>query len=177
MTRTAQCRLSIVLALCIAANACGGGFVLTAFRQALQSDQLVNFLLSRQEVTPEKAELIRTDFRDGVGCAQKTEDAFKAISNDLPDAEKRTRKLNASVGGLQCFRAIINRGNFKVHQRVVQAADIAETILATLVTFYSGGGTRGVAPSPKAIIVRDEKELEQKLKEKVKELELVMEPH
>jgi hypothetical protein len=155
---------------------CGGSTAIKSFRLALAaSGPLVNSLVSAGAIPQAKATAIITDFNDGAGCALILQDAFNAIPSELSAAEKKTRKFQASLSALQCFRVIINRQNFAAHPRIQQAANIAEGILASLVVFYSGTGTSAEARSA-TVIARDEKELERKLKVQVNLLEAALQP-
>jgi hypothetical protein len=168
--------IAFILLTVIPEYGCGGSTAIKTFRLALAaSGPLVNSLVSAGAIPQAKATAIIADFNDGAGCALTLQDAFNAIPSDLPAAEKKTRKFQASLTALQCFRGIINRQNFAAHPRVQQAANIAEGILASLVVFYSGSGTSAEARSA-TVIARDENELERKLKAEADRLKAAMEP-
>jgi hypothetical protein len=157
--------------------ACGGSDLIRTFRVALAaSGPLITSLVNAGVIKETDASLITQDFSDGVACADTLHLAFKAIPKDAPDA--KSRKLSASVGGFRCFRAIVQRRNFEKHPKIKNAADIAEGILASLVVFYSEPGeiVASADRSPKRVTAADEKELEKKIKQQVKELEEALKP-
>jgi hypothetical protein len=171
-------RLTALLILVIALASCGGQSLLLSFRVALASSgPLVTSLVDSGAIPQTKATAIINDFNDGAQCGLNLESAFTAIPKDLPEREQRAQKLNASVAGLRCFKAIVSRQNFATHPRVQQAAAIAEGILASLVVFYSESGEVVVSVRRGAVTpVRNEKELERKLKADVKALKEALEP-
>lgn len=149
--------------------ACGASDAIKSFRVALASSTpLVNSLVSTGAIKQSQATAIISDFDSGTACALTMQTAFTA-SKDLQGRERTTARLNASVEGLKCFRAISARRNFDTHPRVRQAADIAEGILASLVVFYSDDGPMRASAEGVATVrtAPDEKELERRLKQQV----------
>jgi hypothetical protein len=178
LTRLPLCQqiaLSLVLTV-VFQWGCGGSSLLKSFRIALASSSpLVNSLANAGVIPQTKATAIIADFNDGATCGLNLQEAFNAIPKDLPASEIRSRKFQSSQSALTCFRAIINRQNFAANQRIQTAANIAEGILASLVIFYSSDATATV-PSRNAVIARDEKDLEQKLKVRIDALEAALQP-
>lgn len=168
--------LAVVLLIVIAS--CGGNSLLSSFRVALiTSGPLVNSLVETGAIPQSKASAIIADFDAGAQCGVTLQQAFKAVPDSLPEAERAARKLTASSQALTCFREIIAHGNFALHPRLQKAATIAEGILASLVLFYSDGGPqRAVAAEAASVEARNEDELEQRLEAKMKELERAMKP-
>lgn len=167
------------IALVIILASCGGGTLLNAFRIALaSSNPLVNSLVAARVLDETKATAIIRDFDAGAACGLALQDAFNAIPKDLPASEQRARKLAAASTALSCFRVIINHQNFAAHPRVQQAASIAEGILASLVIFYSNNQAQRapVEHASNVVLASSEKELEEGLKRKVKELEVSLKP-
>lgn len=164
--------LALIIALQVA---CGGGTLLKSFRIALASSPpLVNSLVNAGVIPQAKATAIIADFNDGAQCGLVLQDAFAAIPKELPAGEIKSRKLQASFDGLQCFRTIVQRQNFASNPRIQTVANIAEGILSSLVMFYSDGTARSVATAESVAVAPDEKTLEKMLKVKVKELEAAM---
>lgn len=163
--------LALVATLLVATgwDACGGGDLIKSFRVALAaSGPLVNSLVASGAIPQSKATAILRDFDAGAVCALNLQDAFKLIPKGDPNG--KSKKLAASSSALQCFRVIINRQNFASHARIQQAADIAESILASLVAFYSGSsGAVGGPPKTEA-------EFEKELKREIEELERSLKP-
>lgn len=156
---------------------CGGGSLLTTFRVALASSSpLVNSLVAAGAIDSTKSTAIIQDFNDGAQCGLALQNDFNAISKDLPANEQKALKFQASSRALSCFRAIVQHQNFASNPRVQQIANIAEGILASLVMFYSGPSARASQPHREAVTASTEKELEQKLKVKVDQLEELMKP-
>lgn len=165
------------IALAIVLATCGGGSLLKSFRVALASSgPLVNSLVSAGAIPQDKATVIIADFDAGAACGLTLQNDFAAIPKDLSEREIRSRKLNASVNGLRCFRTIINRQNFAANKRVQDVANIAEGILASMVVFYSEPGEMRASDSVSVTKARDEKELEEQLKVQIKALERAMKP-
>lgn len=161
--------------------ACGSSSVIKSFRVALASSgPLVNSLASSGVIPQAKVSVIIADFDAAAQCGLILQEMFSAIPKDLPANEIRSRKLNASVNALRCFRTIVQRQNFGSNPRIQQVADIADGILASLVVFYSEPGemrASAIGNSPNAALVaRDEKELEAQLKARVEALERAMKP-
>lgn len=174
MRRTSKLS-AITLAIILAT--CGGGSLLKSFRVALASSgPLVNSLVSAGAIPQDKATVIIADFDASAACGLTLQNDFAAIPKDLSEREIRSRKLNASVNGLRCFRTIINRQNFAANKRVQDVANIAEGILASLVVFYSEPGEMRASDSVSVTRARDEKELEEQLKVQIKALERAMKP-
>ena len=167
----------IAAALLVVLIACGDSGLIKSFRVALASSgPLVNSLAASGVIPQSKATAIITDFNDGAGCALTLQNEFNAIPDDISEREQTAQKLNASVRGLRCWRTIIDRQNFAAHVRVKQAADIAEGILASMVVFYSEPGEMRASAESAPVTARNEKELEEKLKAQIKELERALEP-
>lgn len=166
------------VALIVILAACGGSSLLKSFRVALASSSpLVNSLVASGAIDQTKATAIIADFDAGAQCGLTLQNDFAAIPKDLPDREKTTRKLNASVNGLKCFRAVVQRRNFALHPRIQQAADIAEGILASMVVFYSDSGEIVASAETRATVrARNEDELERQLKDQVEALKRAMKP-
>lgn len=158
--------------------ACGSSSAIKSFRLALASSgPLVNSLVASGAIPEGKAGTVIADFDAAAQCGLTLQNDFAAIPPDLTDRERTSRKLNASVTALKCFRAIVNRQNFAVHARVRQAADIAEGILASMVVFYSEPGEmRASAEGDATVKARDEKELERQLRDQVDALKKAMKP-
>jgi len=171
-------RRKLAVLVLVAVVACGDSGLIKSFRIALASSgPLVNSLAASGVIPQTKATAIIADFNDGAGCALTLQNEFNAIPDDVSEREQTARKLNASARALRCWRTIIDRHNFSAHARVQQAADIAEGILASMVVFYSEpGDMRASAADSASVTVRDEKELEAKLKVQVKELERALKP-
>lgn len=177
LNQTRPRRLALSLAL-VLAIACGGSSLLRSFRVALTaSAPLVNSLVNSGAINQTKASAIIADFDAGAVCGLTLQNDFAAIPKDIPEREQTSRKLNASVNGLKCFRAVIQRRNFAAHPRIQQVADIAEGILASLVVFYSEPGEiRASAESTATVTTRDEKDLERQLEAQVEALKKAMKP-
>lgn len=158
--------------------ACGSSSAIKSFRLALASSgPLVNSLVAAGAIDSTRANLLITDFNDAAGCGLTLQNTFAAIDPDLPDRERTTQKLNASVNALRCFRAIVQRQNFASNVKVQNVANIAEGILASLVVFYSEPGEmRASAERTASVTARNEKELEAQLKRQVEELKRAMKP-
>jgi hypothetical protein len=173
-------RLGILLLIATLSYGCpfNNSSAVKSFRVALASSgPLVNSLVNSGAIPQSKATAIIADFDAGAGCALTLQNEFSAIPSDLTDGEKTSRKLNASVNALRCWRLIINRQNFAVHPRIKQAADIAEGILASLVVFYSEPGEIRASARPSATVTaRDEKQLERQLDDQVAALKKSMQP-
>lgn len=169
-----------LMIICTGYGPCStGNTLLKSFRIALaSSNPLINSLADSGVIPRTKATEIIRDFDAGAGCGLALQDSFNAIPSELPANEQRSRKFAAASTALSCFRTIINRQNFAAHPRVQQAASIAEGILASLVIFYSDSGAdRAAAPAGTAshiVIATSEKDLEEGLKRKVKELEAAL---
>lgn len=174
-TRPRHLALSLVLVLAVA---CGGGSILRSFRVALTaSAPLVNSLVSSGAIDQTKASAIIADFDAGAVCGLTLQNDFTAIPKDITEREQSSRKLSASVNGLKCFRAVIQRRNFAAHPRIQQVADIAEGILASLVVFYSDPGPmRASAEDTATVTARNEKDLEKQLEAQVETLKKAMKP-
>lgn len=167
------------LALVILLATCGGGSLLKSFRVALASSgPLVNSLVSAGAIPEGKARAIIADFDAGAACGLTLQNDFAAISKDLSESEIRSRKLNASVTGLRCFRNVIDRQNFATNKRIQDVANIAEGILASLVVFYSEPGEMkaSIAAARVSQPARSEKELEEQLKKQIEDLKRAMKP-
>lgn len=166
------------IALMVMLAACGGNSLLKSFRVALASSgPLVNSLVASGALPESQATSVIADFNAGAQCGLTLRNDFAAIPKELPDREEASRKLNASVNGLKCFRAVVQRQNFASHPRIQQAANIAEGILASLVVFYSDSGEIRASAEPTAsVVARDEKELERELKEQVEALKKALKP-
>lgn len=158
--------------------ACGSSSAIKSFRLALASSgPLVNSLVAAGVIDSTRASLLITDFNDAAGCGLALQNAFAAIDPNLPDRERTSLKLNASVNALRCFRTIVQRQNFAVNARIQTVANIAEGILASLVVFYSEPGEmRASAEKSATVTARSEKELEAQLKRQVEELKKAMKP-
>lgn len=159
--------------------ACGSSSAIRSFRAALAaSGPLVNSLAASGAIPQNRATAIISDFDAGAQCALTLQNAFAAIPDGATDREKTTQKLNASIGALRCWRAIIDHQNFAVNARIKQAADIAEGILASMVVFYSEPGEIRASVEREATVTaaRDEKELERQLKQQVEALKAAMKP-
>lgn len=176
--RGSRAGVALVAVLCIGiAAACGGSDLIRSFRVALAaSGPLINSLVASGAIQQSDATLITRDFADGVTCADTLHRAFKAIAKDDPNA--KSLKLNASVNGFRCFRVVIQRRNFEKHPKVKNAVDIADGLLASLVAFYSEPGEviASARSARRTVSASDEKELERKLKQQVKELEEALKP-
>jgi len=167
--------MAALLLIVVLESGCGGLAAIKTFRLTLAaSSPLVNSLVNAGIIPQAKATAIITDFNDGAQCGLVLQEMFSAIPKDAPPGEVKSRKFQASLSALQCFRGIINRQNFAAHPRVQQAANIAEGILSSLVVFYSS--TSSSAEARSATVARDEKELERKLKAEVSKLKAVMQP-
>lgn len=165
------------IALAVILVACGDGTLLKSFRVALAaSPPLVNSLVDSGAIDRTKADAIIADFDAGAACGLTLQNDFASIPKDIPEREQATRKLNASVAGLKCFRAVVAHRNFAAHPKVQNAANIAEGILASLVVFYSEPGEMRASAEPRAVTARDEKDLERRLQEQVNELKAAMRP-
>lgn len=173
-----QVVFSLFLTVILHMHGCGASDVLKSFRVALASSgPLVNSLVAAGAIPQGKATAIVTDFNDGATCGLTLSNAFAAIPKDIPEQEQTSRKLNASVAGLRCFRAVIQRQNFASNPRVQNVANIAEGILASLVVFYSEPGEMRASASPSATVTaRNEKDLEAQLKTQVEALKAAMKP-
>lgn len=172
-----QLLLRLTLALVITVAACGGGSALKSFRLALASSgPLVNSLVASGAISQSKATAITADFDAGAQCGVVLQRDFAASPKELSKREQTTRKLNASVVGLKCFRAIIDRRNFTAHPRIQTAANIAERILASLVVFYSDSGEMGASAESASVQARDEEDLERQLEKRVRALKDAMKP-
>ena len=169
----AAAALGVVIVL---AASCGGTDLIRTFRVALAaSGPLIQSLVGSGVIKQSDATLITQDFSDGVTCADTLHVAFKSIPKDDPNA--KSKKLNASVNGLRCFRVIVQRRNFEKHPKVKNAADIAEGILSSLVVFYSEPGEMVArSRSTRTVTAVDEKDLEKKLKQQIDELKASLEP-
>lgn len=178
MRRTLKRQIALSLLLTVVLEfGCGAGSVLKSFRLALASSgPLVNSLVAAGAIPQTKATAIIADFDAGAQCGLTLQSEFAAIPSDLTDREKKSRKLNASVNALRCFRAVINRQNFASHPKVQNAANIAEGILASLVVFYSEPGTMRASTESASVAAVDEKDLEKKLKQQVEALKDAMKP-
>lgn len=157
----------------------GSPDVIKSFRLALASSgPLVNALASSGAIPQSRVTAIIADFDAAAQCGLVLQEMFSAIPKDLPANEIKSRKLNASVNALRCFRAIVQRQNFGSNPRIQQVADIAEGILASLVVFYSDSGamTASAESTPNVITASNEKDLEVRLKAQVKALEKAMQP-
>lgn len=176
--------LTVAIITCtVSGFACGSSSVIKSFRVALASSgPLVNSLASSGVIPQAKVSVIIADFDAAAQCGLILQEMFSAIPKDLPANEIRSRKLNASVNALRCFRTIVQRQNFGSNPRIQQVADIADGILASLVVFYSEPGemrASTIENSPNAAsatAARDEKELEAQLKARVEALERAMKP-
>lgn len=157
-------------------TACGGTLLGSLKAALAASTPLVNSLVASGAIPEAKATVIIKDFNDGANCAIGIQNDFKLIASD--DPQKKLKKLNASVKGMRCFRVIMDRQNFAAHPKVQTAANIADGIFASLVVFYSEGGTMVAdgSRSPGTVSAADEKELERKLKIEVERLERAMKP-
>lgn len=167
------------IALVIMLATCGGSTLLKSFRVALASSSpLVNSLVAAGTIPETKATAIIADFDAGAQCGLTLQNDFAAIPKDLPANEIKSQKLKASLIGLGCFRQIVNRQNFAAHPRIQQIANIAEGILASMSIFYSDvdGSSVNRSLPPNVVTANSEKDLERKLKTKVKALELAMQP-
>lgn len=174
--RLARRRTAILLTLLITIN-CGGGSLLKSFRIALASSApLVNSLVSAGAIPENKAGAIIADFDAGAACGLALQNEFAIIPKDLVEREIRSRKLNASVNALRCFRVIIQRQNFAMNKRVQDIANIAEGILASMVVFYSDSGEMRASTESRTTEARNEKELEQQLEAQVEALKKAMKP-
>lgn len=167
--------LALSLSLIIA---CGSTSVLRSFRSALAaSSPLVNSLVASGAIPQSRAQSIITDFNDGASCGLTLENAFAAIPKDLGEREVTTRKLNASVTALRCFRAIIERQNFAANPKVQNVANIAEGVLASMVVFYSEPGEmKASAVRSATVTARNEKDLEDQIAQQVETLKQAMKP-
>lgn len=171
-----QIALSLLLTVVLEFG-CGAGSALKSFRIALASSgPLVNSLVSAGAIPQTKASAIISDFDAGAQCGLTLQNDFATIPSDLSDREKKSRKLNASVAALRCFRAVIDRRNFASHPKVQNAANIAEGILASLVVFYSEPGEMRASAANASVTATDEKALEQELKKQVEALKEAMKP-
>jgi len=169
--------IATLLLTVVLESSCGGSTAIRTFRLALSaSGPLVNSLVNAGVIPQAKATAIITDFNDAAQCGLVLQEMFSAIPKDAPPSEVKSRKFQASLSALQCFRVIVNRQNFAAHPRIQQAANIAEGILASLVVFYSDGQTAAATRSSATVIARDEKELERKLKAEADRLKAAMEP-
>jgi hypothetical protein len=171
-------RKVLAVALVVALAACGGSSILKSFRVALASSgPLVNSLASSGAIPQSKVTAIIADFDAGAQCGLTLQNDFAAVPKDISEREQASRKLNASVKGLKCFRVVIDRQNFAAHPRIQQAANIAEGILASLVVFYSDDGPMRASAEGKATVsARNEKDLEARLKSQVEALKAAMKP-
>lgn len=178
MRRTLKRQIALSLLLTVALEfGCGAGSVLKSFRLALASSgPLVNSLVAAGAIPQTKATAIIADFDAGAQCGLTLQSEFAAIPSDLTDREKKSRKLNASVNALRCFRAVISRQNFASHPKVQNAANIAEGILASLVVFYSEPGDMTARAGRASVTAVNEKDLERQLKKQVEALEDAMKP-
>ena len=171
-----QRKLLVILVLLTLAS-CGGGTILQPFRVALASSgPMVTALADSGAFPSAKASAIIADFNDGAQCGLAVESAFNSITDDLPEQDKTRLKLNASVTGLRCFKAVVDRQNFAAHPRVRQVAAIAEGVLASLVVFYSEPGEMRASTVPGTNAPRSEKELEAQLKKQVDDLKRAVKP-
>lgn len=169
-------KLSATALTLILITSCGSS-ALKSFRVALASSSpLVNSLVSAGAIPQTKATAIIADFDAGAQCGLTLQNDFAAIPSDLSDREKKSRKLNASVTALRCFRAVIDRRNFASHPKVQNAANIAEGILASLVVFYSEPGEMRASDVNASVTAVDEKALERELKRQVDALKQAMQP-
>lgn len=172
-----QSKLSAIALTLILVVSCGAGSALKSFRIALASSgPLVNSLVSAGAIPQTKATAIIADFDAGAQCGLTLQNDFAVIPSDLSDREKKSRKLNASVTALKCFRVVIDRRNFASHPKVQNAANIAEGILASLVVFYSEPGEMRASDATASVTAVDEKALERELKKQVDALEKAMKP-
>lgn len=168
--------LSVVLTVALAI-ACGGGSLLKSFRIALASSApLVNSLVLSGAIDQTKATAIIADFDAGAQCGVTLQNDFAAIPPDVTDHEKTSRKLNASVTALKCFRLVIDRRNFAANPKIQNAANIAEGILASLVVFYSEPGDMRASTVAGPTKARGEKDLEKQLTKQVDALKEAMKP-
>lgn len=176
LTRSLHRQLALPVIASVLWYGCGGGTLLKSFRIALASSgPLVNSLAASGLIPQAKAAAIIADFSEGAGCADRLATAFNAIPKELPANEIKLRKFEAARDALTCFRAIINRQNFAANSRIQSAANIAEGILASLVAFYSPS-PEAVTRGPNMVVANSEKELEERLKVKVKALEAALNP-
>lgn len=171
----------VIITYTVSGFACGSSSVIKSFRVALASSgPLVNSLASSGVIPQAKVSVIIADFDAAAQCGLILQEMFSAIPKDLPANEIRSRKLNASVNALRCFRTIVQRQNFGSNPRLQQVADIADGILASLVVFYSEPGemrASAIENSPNAAsVARNEKDLEAQLKVRVEALERAMKP-
>lgn len=170
--KSARRYLAIILLTSLLITSCGGSTLLKSFRIALASSSpLVNSLVSAGVIPQAKATAIIADFNDGATCGLALQQAFEAAKS-LPADQQKQAKFQAASTALSCFRVIINRQNFAANRRIQDIANIAEGILATLVLFYAPAGTVGVD----RVAGMSEKELEEQMKERVKEMERLMKP-
>lgn len=176
-----QIVLSLLLTIVLKASGCGAADLFKGFQVALQSSRpLVTSLVSSGVLNQTQADAIVTDFGEGAQCGVTAANAFAAIPGDLPANEKKARKFSASQTALQCFRVIVQRRNFASHPRIQNAADIADGILASLVIFYSSGAQRTAInarnTSTRTVDATSEDELEERLRNRVKELKAALKP-
>lgn len=161
-----QVVLSLLFTVVLEAG-CGGSSLLKSFRIALASSApLVNSLVASGAIPQSKATAIIADFDAGAECGQDLQSAFSA-------AQTRSDKWAASVKGLACFRAIVQRQNFAANPRIQTAANIAEGILNTLVIFYSDSSDTADGPRRAPV---SEKTLEARLESQVEALKEAMKP-
>lgn len=156
--------LSFALVGCIALTtvfSAGCGFVSDLKIALASSGPLVTILVNKGVISQAKADFIRQDFGDAVDVVAVLDAKFK-VAAGVPE------KLAAAQQAETSWRAIYERGHFGVNPAVLDAANIADAIFATIVAYYGG---RPVSLSVSAKTApKTEKALAETIKAKIKEL-------
>lgn len=173
MRRAGKLKLSTIV-LTLFLTACGETVIQSLRASIAAANPFVDSLVVSGALSSDSADRLKQDFNDGAACADTLQSDFAAIPSTDPD--KRIKKLNAGVKAGRCWKAVVARQNFADNERVQRAANIIDGTFSAVIVFYSLPGEMRASVDGVREVQRDEKELEEDLKKRIKELKEAMKP-
>lgn len=154
--------------------ACFGASQLAVLKTTLRSSPpLVNSLVASGAIKQSDADTTIKDFTDGAGEAIQLGECMKAVSKDAPDRKQQQyRCAHAAFTG---WRAIANRGHFKIHPKIETAFTIADGIFEFIDAFYADRAGV-VSHSDVGADGLSDEDFQQALDQRIKELKAAMQP-
>lgn len=133
---------------------------------------LLSYLVIKEKITQDDANVIDRDFTEGINCANTLNNTVDNIRKDDPEAKKK--KLSAWTTAGNCWSPIVLRQNFAKHPQVQEIAFLVSSIINTGIVFYSDTSPSVRVEADSVTVAtdkeKDDKELDKALDEKLKEL-------
>jgi len=164
-----------LLVLLLFVTACDG--VIAGFKSGLAASKpFVQSLVDTGEITQKQADTAVGDISDGVNTFARADKCLDQ-AKPLAKGEKRVAKAKCYFAASEDLRGILARRNFEVSQKLTRYSTIVAGAIEALEAYYKPVLSDGITvqSSAASVSVEDaDKELERKLKERMKEMDALI---